>query len=112
MYEGNWFSNEEGNSPTGELRGYQLLMNYALHHPDAPSMYLIPYGYEVSNINHNQTLANVRLRWASDGEMGHRQQLLEKSPSFMEGKASPGLFVEYVATRDILPGEEVFLVRS
>lgn len=92
------------------LANLSRLSNYAFRHPDAPSMYLIPYGYEVNNINHNKTLANVRLRWARDGEMGHKQRWLENSPSEMQGMASPGLFLDYVATKDIQPGEEIFLV--
>jgi len=110
MYRGYWFDDGEGAAPTDSFRGYQLAMNYAWHHPDAPSLFLLPYGHEVNFINHNRTLANVKLRWAGDGEMGHKQALLKRSPRYMEGRASPGLFVDFVATRDIQEGEEIFMV--
>jgi len=72
-------------------------------------MLLCPYGYGVNYINHNQTKVNVRLQWAEDGKMGHQSKWIQQSPAAMEGKASPGLFVDYVATRDIERGEELFL---
>jgi hypothetical protein len=52
--------------------------------------------------------ANVEIRWARDGEMGHNASWFELSPASFD-RASPGLFWDYVATRDIQEGDEIYL---
>jgi len=106
MYDGDWFGKE--NIDTDNLVGHQILMNYCWHHNES-SIYLCPYGSGLNFINHNKTMANVRLQWAKNGEMNHDASLLLLSPSLMINSAAPKLHMDVVATRDIEPGEELFL---
>ncbi|KAL7566573.1 hypothetical protein ACA910_000640 [Epithemia clementina (nom. ined.)] len=107
MYDGNW------SAPTGppniqNQTHTQILINYCWKHDDA-SLFLCPYGSGVQHINHNKSLVNVRVQWAKNGEMGHRDSALSQHPEKMFPIASPGLVFDYVATRDIEAGEELFL---
>lgn len=85
--------------------GYQLMMNYVFGHPDS-SVFLSPYGPSVSFINHaNADKANVRLQWA---EPSH--EWLNKSVDWLETNSQNAqLSFDFIATRDIRPGEEIFL---
>ena len=85
--------------------GYQLMMNYAFGHPDS-SVLLSPYGPSVSFINHaSGDEANVRLQWA---EPSH--EWLNKSVNWLERNTKNAqLSFDFIATRDIQPGEEIFL---
>lgn len=87
--------------------GQQLLLNYCFGHPDS-SMVLCPLGSGVNYINHNQTRANVRVQWANDGVMGHKDEFLKKPPGHITDYSTRVAF-DYVATRDISQGEELFL---
>jgi hypothetical protein len=107
MYEGNWLM--QGEAPDREkLKQMQLGINYSWKHPES-SLFLIPYGPLVQFINHNQTQANVRMQWAKDGEMSHRSNWLELPPEEIFPRTSPGMFLDFVATRNVQPGEEIFL---
>lgn len=108
MYEGSW--QEKDPRPNKEkVEHHQIFYNYCWHHPES-SLFLCPYGVGVSYINHgkNGTAANARLQWAKDGEMRHQDEVLRSSPRDMLGIASPRLYMDIVATRDIQPGEEIF----
>ena len=108
MYEGNWMKKDDVPDKTKVLN-YQIFYNYCYHHSES-SIFLCPYGSHVNYINHgNKTQANVRLQWAKDGEMSHKGTLLEQSPKHMINSAAPGLFIDFVALRDIQAGEEIFL---
>jgi len=107
MYHGDWL-HKETPPDKDKLFGYQLMINYCWRHVSS-SFYLCPYGYEVNLINHNQTQANIRMEWARDGFLNHQEHWLTQSPLAMNGKYSPGLIMNFVATKDILPGEELFL---
>jgi hypothetical protein len=63
----------------------------------------------VNYINHNQSLANVRVQWAKDGEMNHNASLLQTHPREMYYSDAPKLWLDFVATRDIEKGEEIFM---
>ena len=108
MYAGSWMTKDD--VPDGSrIVHHQILYNYCWHHPES-SIFLCPYGAGINYINHgsNKTgAANVRLQWAKDGEMGHKSDWLTKSPKAMLNLASPGLFLDVVATRDIQPDEEI-----
>jgi len=93
---------------TDQPRRRQLLLNYALGHRDS-TLLLSPYGPAFGLINHNQTLANVRLVWASPQRSQHKPEMLNKSVSAFEGLPSAQLGMELVATRDIAIGDEIFL---
>ena len=100
------FTPEIGEYKTGE----QLLLNYVFGHRDS-TMVLSPYGPGVQLINHNQTLANVKLQWAAPHRSNHHPELLEKSVKYINEKFPMGsvLGMEIVATRPIAKGEELFL---
>jgi hypothetical protein len=119
MFNGDWFNKEE-EPDRDDLVGYQIMMNYCWKHAES-TLYLCPYGAGVNYVNHGSSRggdndndnddkkANVRLQWAADGVMGHDATWLSKPPSAMGYHASPGLFIDLVATRDILPGEEILM---
>ena len=92
---------------TKDPYGKQLLLNYCFAHPES-SMVLCPLGSGVNYINHNQTLANVKIRWAKDGVLGHRDDFFEVKPFYINDYSTRVAF-EYVATWDIAEGEELFL---
>eukprot|EP00977_Amphora_coffeiformis_P006114 scaffold1323_cov160-Amphora_coffeaeformis.AAC.19 len=87
----------------------QLIINYCLGHRDS-TMILAASGTSFSWINHNQTLANVQLRWASPERSQHQPALLGKTVEEMAKQVkSASLAMELVALRDIVAGEEIFL---
>lgn len=86
-----------------------LVLNYCFGAP-ASSLYLCPYSAGINYINHNQTLANVRVQWASHSSMGHDDRNFDISPSRLDsihGKSS--LVFDYIVTKDIAKDEEIFL---
>ena len=97
--------------------GEQLVKNYCSGLDDdgddsSTTILLCPYGAGVSYINHNQTLANVRVGWPHNGTLMHDWRWLGTSPSEWntnEDGDEPRLVLEYIATRDIQPGDELFL---
>ena len=91
-----------------EKIGEQLLLNYCWGHP-ATSVLLCPYGLGVNYINHNQTRANVKIQWAKHGMTSHDASWLVKTPEEMFQDRASHLAFDYVATKDILEGEELFL---
>ena len=110
MYKGNWMTKDDIPDKNHVVQ-HQILLNYCWNHATASSIYLCPYGAGIHYINHapNQTAVNAKLQWATDGEMGHMDKWLQMHPRHMVKEASPGLFVDVVATRDILEKEEIFL---
>lgn len=84
------------------------MLNYCFGHEES-ALLLCPYG-SVSYINHNQSLANVKIQWSQDGITAHNQSWVEsKSLEDMEGEYKIGLAFDFVATKDIQKGEELFL---
>lgn len=89
--------------------GKQLLLNYCYGHAES-TMLLCPYGSDVNIINHNRTLANVRLQWADATRGVHNASLLDQSVAHIYANYNRvALSMELVATRDIAKGEEIFL---
>lgn len=109
MYEGDWETKREVPNKDNVVH-HQISYNYCFHHP-ASSIFLCPYGIGINYINHgrNDTAANVKLQWARDGELGHNNTILQQSPRNILGNAAPRIFLNFVATRDIQEGEEIFL---
>jgi hypothetical protein len=107
MYEGDWVTKEEPPN-SAKLESYQILINYCFHHPNS-SVYLHPYSSGINLINHNRTQANVRVQWPRDGDIGFKETLIQVNPKEYLERATPGLFFDYVAMRDIMPGDEIFL---
>jgi hypothetical protein len=60
-------------------------------------------------MNHNQTLANIKMQWAPHGIVAHNESWLDSTPGDMYNVFKPSLGIDYVATRDIKEGEELFL---
>lgn len=88
--------------------GFQMWYNYCMGHRNS-SVLLCPYGSGVSYINHNQMLANIKLQWAPHGIVSHNETWLTKLPAEMKKDWTTHLGMDYVATRDIKEGEELFL---
>ena len=86
----------------------QLFLNYCFGHGSTSTL-LCPYGSTVNMINHNQSMANVRIEWASDGVAKHNSDSLKKSLPSLRHMKMPRLSFSYIATRDIEEGEELFL---
>jgi hypothetical protein len=94
---------------TSQLIGYQLLLNYCWGHAES-TVLLCPYGAGVSFINHNQSRANVAIRWAPEGQISHNSTWLQlTSVNEMKREFSAKLAIDFIALRDIEPGEELFL---
>jgi hypothetical protein len=92
---------------TAKVVGHQLLLNYCLGHADS-TMLLSPYGPAFNLINHNQTLANVRLQWADPKRSNFHPELLNESVEHFYNVTSSQLAMELVTLRDISPDEEIF----
>lgn len=88
--------------------GRQLAVNYCFGHPES-SLLLLPYGAGINHINHNRSQANVKVRWAEGGGPKLDASWLLRPPIDLELRHSTGLALDYVATRDISQGEELFL---
>lgn len=103
----------EGNSsfPDNQrtsIRTYQISLNYCFKHSDS-TLLLCPYGANVGYINHNKTKTNVKVQWAPNGEIGHDRHSLRENFSQLVQSYKPRLAFDYVATRDILMGDELYL---
>ncbi|OEU08037.1 hypothetical protein FRACYDRAFT_196864 [Fragilariopsis cylindrus CCMP1102] len=102
----NDFELKIGNEPTG----HQLLLNYVLGHRDS-TMVLSPYGPGFQLLNHNQTLVNCKLQWASMDRSNHHPYLLTQNVDYIKTNHSTGsvLAFEVIATKSISKNEELFL---
>ena len=120
---------EEGGEDTRVPIGYQMLYNYCMSHPET-SMFMCPqtnvilinhcsprvsYGGDCVKFNNNPDPslrgANAEMKWATDWDPD-TQEWLKLSLYRMKQKVQTGkrgLSMDIVATRDIYPGEEVFL---
>jgi SET domain len=102
------FSDIRALQTEGVRNGIQLILNYCFGHRKS-SLLLCPYGPLTSLINHNQTQANVKLRWAPPSKGNHEPKLLETPIEFFARDRTAKLAMELVPLRDIQPGEEIFL---
>ena len=92
---------------------YDLIVNYSFGHVNS-TVLLTPYGAMVNYINHNSHSPNVKVQWPSSTDhnklLAHHPEWLQQSPQFLRDTVqSIGLALEYVALRDIQPGEEVVM---
>jgi hypothetical protein len=64
----------------------------------------------VNYINHNRTQANIRIRWAQDFAIAHDDRIVQEGTirELEQTKTSLVAF-DYIATRDIQQGEELYL---
>jgi len=87
---------------------YQIWLNYCMGHCNG-DLLLCPYGLGVNYMNHNQTLANVKLQWSPDGLLLQNEMSFHKSTWGRYEVTKTHLAMDYVATHDIVEGEELFL---
>lgn len=85
----------------------QVALNYCFGHPES-SVLLLPYGVGIHYLNHNRMRANVRVQWA-EGRSFHDPRWLNEPPTAMHSKSSTRLALDYIATRDVSEGDELFL---
>jgi hypothetical protein len=104
----NMFDLDDDDDDDDDVVGHQLALNYCFGHPES-SLLLLPYGPGINHINHNRSLANMRVQWAEGGGPKLNAGWLLRSPTALEFEESTGLALDYVATRDISEGEELFL---
>jgi hypothetical protein len=99
----------------------QLLLNYCFGHYQS-SLLLCPYGIVSSLINHaptaleneqifrnrkNRNTANLKIKWST--AFTRHPEWLNMSVSEWASEESSGLSFEYIASRDIDPGEEILI---
>jgi SET domain len=108
MYQPRMEDNGEIHVDPNAPIGKQLMLNYCYGHGDS-TLLLCPYGPIVNYINHNQTLANVQLKWADHWRGNHMPHLLQHPLQNLESDATAKLAFDIIATRDIKKGDEVFL---
>jgi hypothetical protein len=91
-----------------QVVGKQLMLNYCYRHPQSTVLFC-PYGSGINYLNHHRELANVRIRWAANFSVGHNQSMLEGPLQDLLATPKPKLSFDYVATKDIKEGDELFL---
>ena len=96
------------NNPKSEIlfNNDQLLLNYCFGH-DNSDFLLYPYSPVVNYINHDQEKYNAELRWSDLSY--HQSDWLERPVHELVDLDHTGLIMEFVATRDIRPGEEILI---
>jgi len=122
--------NEEEDGDGDEVPvAFQLLMNYCMSHPDTNILMCpqtnvilmnhcstrVSYGGDCERYNNNPHPnlrgANAEMKWATDWDPDTKEWL-DLSIDQMKVKVASGkrgLSLDIIATRDIYPGEEVFL---
>jgi SET domain len=98
----------EGNRNTSSFAGFALWYNYCMGHRSS-SILLCPYGSGINYINHNQTLANIKLQWPPHGQISHNETWFKRPSMDADYEYTTHLGMDYVATRDIEKGEELFM---
>jgi hypothetical protein len=89
--------------------GYQLLLNYCFGHRRS-TVLLCPYTSPSAYINHGSgEMTNVAIRWSDPSTPNHNAYWLEEDVDYLKSTVGVGLSIDFIATRDIQPGEEVFL---
>lgn len=97
---------QDSEEPFADMNGNksaQLLLNYCFGHPES-TLLLFPYAPYANFVNHNQTLANIRIQWADPNRSNHMPQLLNSPFSTLKKQKTAILAFELVATRDIKEG--------
>lgn len=90
------------------VTGFQLLKNYCYGNSKS-TVLLCPYGVMTAAVNHNQTQANLKMQWGDPKRTGHSPEWFDLPIMSLIKEKRTGLVMELVATRDIQPGEELFL---
>lgn len=85
----------------------QLILNYCFGHRKS-TLLLCPYTSPSAYINHSRK-PNARVVWADESTPNHNAFWLQENVEFLKQQEAIGLSLNFVATRDIKPGEEVFI---
>lgn len=85
---------------------YQLLLNYCFGHPQS-SILLCPYGFDTSLINHSKSKPNAKLVW--NRKLTQHPEWLEQPLEQWVDEFTSGLVIDFIAIRDIQPGEEILI---
>jgi len=101
------YDEDELNPPTrtNKVVSHQLLLNYCFSHVDS-SLAFFPYSSGVQFINHSSEKTNAELRWSNHHH--HKSSWLNLPPKELLKKKS-GLMLDIIATRDIYPGDEIYI---
>jgi hypothetical protein len=87
--------------------GKQLIVNYCFGHSKS-TLLLCPYTSPSAYINHSRK-PNARVVWADETTPNHNAEWLKEDVDFLKKQEAIGLSLNFEATRDIQPGEEVFI---
>jgi hypothetical protein len=82
------------------------LLNYCFGHRNS-TLLLCPYGATSGLINHSKEKVNARVVWSTKATQ--RNEWFDQDVSLWAEDATAGLAFDYVATRNIELGEEVFI---
>eukprot|EP00957_Ditylum_brightwellii_P177376 13511250-Ditylum_brightwellii.AAC.1 len=93
---------------TNSVFSEQLVLNYCFGHPQS-TLLLFPYAPLVGLINHNSKSPNVEIRWSTKEENNEISIWTKRSYNRLVKASKVPLMIEYVAKREIQPGEEIFL---
>ena len=99
----------EGNITQGIMPiGEQLIRNYCFGHVDSPVLFF-SYGVVVNFINHNAdpNLVNAKIQWGTEGRT--KAEWMNLSLEQLFEKETAGIMLEFIATRNINAGEEIFI---
>ncbi|KAL7514953.1 hypothetical protein ACHAXN_012227 [Cyclotella atomus] len=97
-----------GDRDLDRMYGKQLILNYCFGHRKS-TLLLCPYTSPSAYINHNRQAPNAKVVWAKEGTPNFQHDWLNDDIDFLKTMEVIGLSVDFVATRDIHPGEEVFI---
>ena len=86
----------------------QILMNYCFGHAQMPDVVLCPYGMLTSLINHAPTKDQVNAKIVWNTPLTN-QKWIDQDPSEWMSEMHVGLYFNFVATKDIAPGEEILI---
>lgn len=90
------------------ISGYQIMVNYCFGHTNS-TMLLCPYAPMGCLVNHNQTRANLKLQWSDPKRSNHVPDYLDMTIDEFAEDRTANLALDFVATRPIAEGEELFL---
>ena len=98
-----------------DIQNHQLLMNYCYGHANS-TVLLCPYGSGINYLNHHSTLHNVQLQWIPSSSTQLLQTFNHNVTAVEQGTVDDlfrtersQLAMQYVTTRDIQEGEELFI---
>lgn len=91
---------------TAQANRYQLILNYCFGHPQS-SVSLCSYGFDTNLINHSKEKSNVKVTW--NYNLSLHPEWLQQAPEKWIDTVHTGLVMDYIAKRDIQPGEEILL---